>query len=97
MKPGQRVLICRGLATGADHPDAGKYLRDYDVDAHGGRGTVTWTTKLELALRFDSLAAAHMAWVTTSTVHPRRPDGRPNRPLTAFTVTIAPIPEEQKQ
>jgi hypothetical protein len=93
VKHGPRVLICRGPATGEDHPDAGKYLRAYYVDAHDGRGIVTWTSRLSQAMRFVDLAAAHEAWVAISTVGPKRSE--PSRPLTAFTVTIAPIPAEK--
>jgi hypothetical protein len=27
-------------------------------------------------------------WKRTSKTHPRRPDGKPNRPMTAFTVEV---------
>jgi hypothetical protein len=83
------VLICHGLAT-AGVPSApeleGQYLESFDVEAHDGRGTATWTLDPGSAMQFDSLPAAIEAWQTVSRRRPVRPDGRPNRPLTAFHV-----------
>jgi hypothetical protein len=39
-------------------------------------------------MRFADLAAAVACWKRQSTVRPLRPDGKPNRPLTAFTITF---------
>lgn len=66
--------------------ERGYFLRSFDVDAHDGRGDVTWTADIVQAMRFDSFRAAMEAWRTQSTVQPLRPDGKPNRPLTAFSV-----------
>lgn len=87
---GNWVLICHGLATeGQAHRSAeveGQYLESFDVEAHDGRGTATWTSDPDKAMRFEDLLAAITAWQTTSRKRPLRPDGRPNRPLTAFHV-----------
>jgi hypothetical protein len=39
-------------------------------------------------MTFPSKAAALDYYFTTSKTVPRRPDGRPNRPLTAYTIEI---------
>jgi hypothetical protein len=66
----------------------GQYLVDFDFDAEGGKGFGTFAYDVELAKRFDTLRDAMKFWRTRSTVRPYRPDGRPNRPLTASTVEI---------
>lgn len=63
-----------------------RYLRDYDPDAHGGRGSIRETGDLAKAKRFDSIEAVFAEWKRQSTVVPYRADGKPNRPLTAFTM-----------
>lgn len=56
--------------------------------AFGGR--IILTTDREAAMTFESTADAMTAWNTPSTRWPLRPDGRPNKPLTALTVEIEP-------
>jgi hypothetical protein len=71
----------------ADAP-AGQYLKTGDVDAHGGRGTAEWTDVPADAIHFATPGAAMEFWRRPSTVSPIRGDGRPNRPLTVFTVEV---------
>ncbi len=61
----------------------GSWLKSYDPDAYDGRGSATWT--------FDT-EAAMACWRTVSTVRPTRPDGQPNRPLTAATIECVELP-----
>lgn len=82
------VLRIKGLANGGETPLAGAYVKTYDPDAHGGRGSVTGTENVTEALRFPDTAAAFERWRVTSSVEPFRADGHPNRPLTAFTVEM---------
>jgi len=71
-----------------DGPHAGQYLRSYDPDFNGGRGQVVVTDDLEMALRFADIIEAMEEWKRPSTVHPiRLSDGKPNRPMTAWSVT----------
>ena len=90
------VLVCQGLAgatiTGQTDAPIGAYLASFDVNAHDGRGTCTWTGELDQAMHFPRLSAAILAWQTQSRVRPRRPDGKPNRPLTAFHVEPREVP-----
>ena len=68
------------------------YLKAYDPDAHAGRGAVESTSWLSRALKFQTREEAFEFWRQPSTVQPLRADGKPNRPLTAFTVTIMEVP-----
>lgn len=66
----------------------GQYLQHYDPDAYQGGGWAEWTTEPSLAIRFRTRTEAFTYWRQTSTIRPRRDDGKDNRPLTAFTISI---------
>lgn len=66
----------------------GQYLCYYDPDAFDGGGSAEFTTEIINAKRFDSINKALDFWRKQSSVKPLRSDGRPNRPLTAFSVSI---------
>lgn len=70
----------------------GMWLETFDVDAHDGRGECTWTSKPERAYAFATPAEAVSAWTSQSLVRPVREDGKPNRPLTCFTVSCERLP-----
>jgi hypothetical protein len=53
-------------------------------------GVIILTTTRALALDWPDAAKAMEAWNTVSNQRPRRPDGRPNKPLTALTVEVEP-------
>jgi hypothetical protein len=75
-------------------PETGKFLKEFDVGAHDGRVDrcpIPTTDKIEEALHFENAGEALIFWSTESRVKPRRPDGKPNRPLTAFSVEIVKI------
>lgn len=76
------VLLCLGDALGG-MTDEGKYLKDFDVDAHQGLGSIHFGT-LEEAMRFDNRYAATKTVQTVSKVRPKRDDGKPNRLLSAW-------------
>lgn len=63
------------------------FLAFYDVDAAGGAGRVLFTSDRTKALIFDSAQAVLAAWKQQSTVQPLRADGKPNRPLSAYTIS----------
>lgn len=67
---------------------AGMYLKSYDPDAMDGYGLATWTTDKGEALTFTGSKAAMKFWRQQSTVRPLRDDGHPNRPLTAYMITL---------
>lgn len=66
----------------------GRYVSRYDPDAHGGRGEVWTVVDPREALQFDSLVALADFHRQVSKVKPLREDGKPNRPITAYTVSI---------
>lgn len=68
------------------------WVKSYDPDAFDGRGDAAFTSDPDEALRFEHAGEALEFWKQTSVVRPVRPDGRPNRPLTAFTVGVQQIP-----
>lgn len=82
------VIRIIGLATGVPSPYDGQYVKTYDPEAVGGRGAVTTTYDKNKALQFANGADAMAFWRQQSKKYPIRPDGKPNRPLTAFTVEI---------
>lgn len=83
------VILIVGSALGDPCREAGQYLQAYSN--YAGRGIITTTLDKARALRFADLAAALAFWKQTNETHPLRPDGKPNRPLTAFTVTFESI------
>jgi hypothetical protein len=80
------------LVADPNNLDDGAWLVDYDPDGNGGTGDWTFTTNRAEARRFPSAAAALECWRQPSTVLPTRPDGKPNRPLTGFTISADRVP-----
>lgn len=72
-------------------PVSGQYLETYDPEAYDGRGSAMFTPNLERAKKFESVADAMRTWREVPASRPLRDDGRPNRPLTSFTMEILPI------
>lgn len=83
-----KVMLINGLADGRPSVVDGQYLVECDVDARDGRGAVLATEDPAKARRFADVGEAMDYWRRVSTVLPLRPDGKPNRPLTAYTVEI---------
>ena len=83
------VIRCRGIA-GHNDPDpiVGQYLKDNDFEHDEGRGRAAFTPNLKDAMTFPSRAAAMDYYFATSKTVPRRSNGRPNRPLTAYMIEI---------
>jgi hypothetical protein len=67
----------------------GKYLQSFDPNAYEGRGYFKATADIKQAMKFQSHKEAFEFYQTQSTVMPIRPDGKPNRPLTAFTIELS--------
>lgn len=68
----------------------GVYVMSYDLEAFGGRGEVSFTTDKQSAMQFKDATEAFNVWRSQSKTRPTRPDGRPNRPLTALTIEFEP-------
>jgi hypothetical protein len=81
------------LHLAADGVPVNQWVRSSDVNAYNGRGDVQLTHDPSKAWRFADAVAAMAYWQRPSTVRPFRPDGKPNRPLTAFSVSVQPLPD----
>lgn len=81
-----------GLATG-EPMYMGEFLSFWDPDGNNGRGLFVWTPDPNRAQRFTSQSEALKEYRLTSPSRPIRPDGAPNRPMTAFTVAVVPLLE----
>jgi hypothetical protein len=86
---GATAIWVHGRASGEP---VNAWLQSCDFEADDGRGVVTVTTNPFDALVFDGFLQAMQYWKTQSTTRPLRPDGKPNRPLTAYTVSPMKLP-----
>ena len=91
------VMRIVGLVRGGATPFDGLYLKEYDperdgIDPTGRQMTahIVCTDDLADAMQFASAAEVHAMWTKVPAREPTRPDGKPNRPLTAFTVEVVP-------
>jgi hypothetical protein len=94
-------IICAGLAGialhGGNRVPVGAFLKSYDPEAHDGQGWAKWTTDPDDALLLADAVAAMQLWQTVPASRPVRPDGKPNRPLAAFTISIEDWPPAGNQ
>jgi hypothetical protein len=81
-------IMCMGWAgPNADSPaPSGLYLASYDPEGNAGQGAAAWTDDPDLALQFPTMADANACYMAVPASRPVRRDGKPNRPLTAFSV-----------
>lgn len=101
---GPVVIRVWGLAGGDTTGFDGQFLVEYDPNRRGhdpdGRpmlAHVRTTPHPGAALTFPTGVEAWALWRQQSTRWPRRPDGRPNRPLTAFTIEVVDIDTATKE
>jgi hypothetical protein len=82
-EPEQRPRAARG--PGGDHRPADWPLRIViDNDYQRGEGMMEHTPSIHLAMHFSTTEEAWAFYRQQSRLHPTRPDGQPNRPLTAW-------------
>lgn len=79
-----------------NHSLGGQYLESFDPEMHApGKpyptGFAVWTEDPGKAMRFPNKEAAFKYVRQIPKCCPTRPDGKPNRPLMAFTMEIAPL------
>ena len=86
-----KVIFVIGLA--ATNKPIGLYLKSCDFNAFGGYGHAELTAHVPNAMKFPDVSTAWEFWKTQSELTPFRQDGKPNRPLTAYHVTIMDDPE----
>lgn len=67
------------------------WVKSY-MDTPCGRGEIGFSSTPGLARPFDDAGQAFEYWRQQSKTVPMRPDNKPNRPITAYTVEIKPIP-----
>jgi hypothetical protein len=84
----QATLEALAEATLTNSVEYGEYLEWSDPDADNGLGAERWTDDITKARTFAKFADAMECWMAQSTVRPLRPDRHPNRPLTAWSVTV---------
>jgi hypothetical protein len=82
------VIQIVGLAAGDITGAEGKYVKEYTPSGFGGRGDLVVTDEIADAKLYPDLVAAWEEYKRVSDTHPWRSDGKPNRPLTAFTVSM---------
>ena len=87
-----QIQSLEGVSVDGENVD-GQYVKTYDPDAFSGYGDMTATNSLDEAKKFPDAGAAMEFYRQVSAVRPVRNDGRPNRPLTAFTVSIERVEE----
>lgn len=86
--------------TGADQvardlalTHVGKYVSHYDPDGMLPDDILQSVENVQDAIHYKDFDAAADAWRRVSKKWPVRSDGKPNRPLTAYTVEIVKVPE----
>lgn len=82
------VIKIIGSALGNVTPNDGHYVREYDARGNGGRGHLRVTADMQQARVFLTLTDAFNCYRSSCGL---RPDGKPNRPLTAYTVEFIPV------
>jgi hypothetical protein len=73
--------------------ESDRFLCWLNVEQHDGRAPIPTTDDPGKAHRFKDPPEAVAFWHTQSKVKPRRTDGLPNRPLTAYTIEIVQLIE----
>jgi len=73
------------------------YENKYVVAADDVEQPSSWvfTADVSRARAFRDLGEAHQFYMRACRNHPLRPDGKPNRPLTAFSVLFLPGPDTE--
>lgn len=75
---------------GSTASPVGGYVKAFDPDAHDGQGSLDVVLDPADARTFRDFRDAMDAWTAVAKARPKRPDGKPNRPLTAFSVEVIP-------
>jgi hypothetical protein len=98
------VIQVVNLINGGRSAFDGQFVVSYDPSHPGvepGTGRpmlchLVTTPNVDEATRFTKIEAMEL-WRSVDTRNPVRPDGRPNRPFTAFSVEIGPPDEKMAQ
>jgi hypothetical protein len=88
---GYCAVACLGLADGRDAGEiTGAWLVWYDPAGNDGNGDAAWSHDPADAARFTDREWAEL-YAAAPANRPRRPDGKPNRPITMFNLAIIPV------
>lgn len=92
----QVAVVCMGLADGSSAGDiTGAWLVNYDPAGNDGNGDACWSHNPADAARFTVEEWAEL-YDAVPANRPRRPDGKPNRPITMLNLMVVPVdPGEQ--
>jgi hypothetical protein len=85
------IRIVEEVGPGADPDMRGQYIVDFDPDYRVDYCSLNTSFEVAKAKQFESGEAAIQFWLQPSKLRPVRPDGKPNRPLTAYSVEILPV------
>lgn len=86
-----KIIRIHSDAAGYPCEVAGQYVESFSHDVNGWRGVGTFTADRRKAMQFITFDEAWEFWGRRSRGYPTRPDGKPNRPLTAYSVVIEDI------
>ena len=88
---GYCAVACLGLADGRDAGGiTGAWLVWYDPAGNNGNGDAAWSHDPADAARFTDREWAEL-YAAAPANRPRRPDGKPNRPITMLNLMIVPV------
>ncbi len=79
----------------ADGTPVERWLKSYDLENFGPdgyQGVFAFTDNPREAMTFLDVRAVMAAWKMPSVTRPTRIDGKPNRPLTLFTISPQRLP-----
>jgi hypothetical protein len=83
-----RIVLISLVDGQTDGVPVGAYLASYDPEGNDGNGAVIWTRDPAEAMTFANAEAATACYRAVPLNRPLRHDGKPNRPLTKFTVAF---------
>lgn len=84
-----KVLKIEGWSDGRPCVHEGRYLKSMEFDPVNPMIPIVESTDdKETAMQFDNAMDALEFWKSVNPNYPVRPDGKPNRPLTAYTVSV---------
>ncbi len=83
-----RIVLISYADGRTDGLPVGAYLASYNPEGDRGNGVATWTRDPAQAMTFPTGAAATACYRAVPLNRPLRADGKPNCPLTMFTVAF---------
>lgn len=85
---GLRIVLISRADGRTDGVPVGIYLASYNPEGAGGNCIAKWTPDPKQAMTFETADAAAACYHAVPHNRPLRADGKPNRPLTVFTVAF---------